>query len=41
MNITSIRQSPSRTVPLAVISVGVVASHAGASLLVWLLLRLL
>jgi hypothetical protein len=38
MNIANIWRRPARIMPLAVISVGVVVSYAGAALVVWLLL---
>ena len=41
MNSGDIQQNPAGTAPLAVISIGVLASYAGATLLFWLLLRLL
>jgi hypothetical protein len=41
MNSSDSRQSPAGTAPLAAISIGVLASYAGATLLFWLLLRLL
>jgi hypothetical protein len=41
MNSSDIQHSPARTAPLATISIGVLASYAGATLLFWLLLRLL